>query len=238
MNNTIGTIHNPIITGEGLVKTYQKSDQSSLTVLKGIDIRIPSEYISVIVGPSGAGKSTLLHILGGLDKADKGRVTVLDKDISVLNDNKLSEFRNLSLGFVFQFHHLLPEFTAEENIMMPLLIAGKSHKESAQKAKELLNLVGLENRHDHKPSELSGGEQQRVALARALANDPKIILADEPTGNLDSVNSDILNRLFIRLRDEFKKTLLIVTHNPELVKIADHIFTMKDGLLTDTESRL
>lgn len=227
-----------IISGRGLIKSYQRSDQTSLTVLKGIDIDIPSEKISVIVGPSGAGKSTLLHLLGGLDKADEGTVEVLNTNISHLNDNKLSEFRNQSLGFVFQFHHLLPEFTAEENVMMPCLIARKSPREASARARELLSLIGLENRFDHKPSELSGGEQQRVALARALANDPQIILADEPTGNLDSVNSDVLNRFFVQLRDEFNKTLLIVTHNPELVKIADHIFTMKDGLLTDTQERI
>ncbi len=237
MNNTMLT-PGSIISGRGIVKTYQKVDDTSLTVLKGIDIDIPAQKISVIVGPSGAGKSTLLHIIGGLDKPDEGNVVVAGNDLSKFNDGKLADFRNSSLGFVFQFHHLLPEFSALENIMMPLLIAGKSSRAAETRAKELLSVIGLAGRADHKPSELSGGEQQRVAVARALANEPKIILADEPTGNLDSANSDAINEFFIKLRDEYGMTLVIVTHNPELVKLADHIHTMKDGLLTDSSSRL
>jgi lipoprotein-releasing system ATP-binding protein len=197
--------------------------------LKGVDIAIPKKKISVIIGASGAGKSTLLHIIGGLDKPDTGRVEMLDTNIFALSQKKLSQFRNKNIGFVFQFHHLLPEFTALENIAIPLLIAGKSKKEAFDKAGELIMITGLEKRKDHKPTELSGGEQQRAALARALSNDPSVILADEPTGNLDSVNADIINNLFIELRDKYNKTFVIVTHNKDLMAIGDNLIEMADG---------
>ena len=187
--------------------------------------------ISVIVGASGAGKSTLLHILSGLDNADEGEVKIKGTNIFSLSDDKLSKFRNKHIGFVFQFHHLLPEFDAIENVAIPLMIFGETKLNSAKRAEELLALVGMSERLHHKPAELSGGEQQRVAVARALANNPDIIFADEPTGNLDSVNSEALHKLFVKLRDELKVTFLIVTHNQQLVGLGDKVFEMKDGVI-------
>jgi lipoprotein-releasing system ATP-binding protein len=200
-----------------------------LEVLKGIDIEIPKGEIVSIVGASGAGKTTLLHILGTLDKADQGFIHINSVDVNNLSDKKLSEFRNKHIGFVFQFHHLLPEFTAFENVCIPAYIRGFSKKEAADKAIKLLEFMNLTNRKDHKPSELSGGEQQRVAVARALINEPSIILADEPSGNLDSASAKELHRLFFTLRDEFNQTFIIVTHNEELAGMADRKLTMKDG---------
>ncbi|GAB6281722.1 MAG: ABC transporter ATP-binding protein [Ignavibacterium sp.] len=220
-----------IIRTENISKSYHNDDKIKLEVLKGIDLEIPKNKISVIIGSSGAGKSTLLHILGGLDKPDKGNVFINDINIINLSDDKISKFRNKNIGFVFQFHHLLPEFTALENVSIPLMINNFSFQESSNRGKELLELLGLEERMHHKPAELSGGEQQRVALARALANDPPIILADEPTGNLDTENSEAINQIFLKLKNEYNKTFLIVTHNQELMKLADYVFEIKDGII-------
>jgi lipoprotein-releasing system ATP-binding protein len=218
-----------ILKSENIFKSYENLRKEKLDVLKGISLEIVKDKITVIVGASGAGKSTLLHILSGLDRPDNGKIFINNDDISEFTDNQLANFRNKHIGFVFQFHHLLPEFTAAENVAIPLMISGTSLEKALTKSTVLLKQIGLENRINHKPAELSGGEQQRVAVARALINDPEIIFADEPTGNLDSVNSDVLNNLFIELRNKFKKTFIVVTHNPELVKVADFIFEMKDG---------
>lgn len=222
---------NKLITANNLVKSYQNNKKVKLEVLKFVSLEIFSNNISVIVGASGAGKSTLLHLLAGLDRPDSGDVLYNDLNIFKFSDNKLAHFRNKNVGLVFQFHHLLPEFTALENVAIPQMIEGKSLNDSAERAKELLESVGLTERIDHKPAELSGGEQQRVAVARALANNPDVIFADEPTGNLDSANSDAIHNLIVELRDKYKKTFVIVTHNKGLVKLADKVFEMKDGKL-------
>lgn len=200
-----------------------------LTVLKGVDIAVSKGEIVSIVGSSGAGKSTLLHILGTLDKADKGEIILNGQHIETLKGTKLSAFRNRNIGFVFQFHHLLPEFTALENVCIPGWIAGEKKKEVVIKASGLLKTLGLADRLDNKPQQLSGGEQQRVAVARALINGPSIVMADEPTGNLDSANAKELHQLFIDLRNQFNQTFLIVTHNEELAAMSDRILHMKDG---------
>jgi lipoprotein-releasing system ATP-binding protein len=218
-----------ILKSEDIKKSFENLQKKKLEVLKGISFEIIKEKITVIVGASGAGKSTLLHILSGLDRPDTGKVFINGNDILKFSDNQLAAFRNKHIGFVFQFHHLLPEFSAVENVAIPLMINGTSLEKALQKGTELLEVVGLEDRIDHKPAELSGGEQQRVAVARALINEPDIIFADEPTGNLDSVNSEILNNLFVDLRNKFKTTFIIVTHNPEVMKLADQVFEMKDG---------
>lgn len=184
-----------------------------------------------LVGPSGAGKSTLLHILGTLDAPDKGSVKINDKDVVSLNEKALSSFRNQSIGFIFQFHHLLPEFTALENVCIPAFINGTAQKASEQKARELLSLLNLTERIHHKPGELSGGEQQRVAVARSLMNNPAIVMADEPSGNLDTQHARELHKLFFELRDKLKQTFIIVTHNEELARMADRTISMKDGLI-------
>jgi lipoprotein-releasing system ATP-binding protein len=222
---------NFILSVNGLKKSYQSNKKNKLEVLKNISLEIEENKISVIVGASGAGKSTLLHLLGGLDRPDGGTVLYEKKNIFDYNNEKLAKFRNENMGFVFQFHHLLPEFTASENVSIPQMIKGVSLKEASKNSLRLLEIVGLRDRADHKPAELSGGEQQRVAVARALANDPKIIFADEPTGNLDSANSESIHKLLFELRDNFKKTFVIVTHNPELMKLADVIFEIKDGII-------
>ncbi len=203
----------------------------NVNVLKGVDLTINKGEIACIVGASGAGKSTLLQIIGTLDKADKGSITIDNQDIYSLNQRSLAAFRNQKIGFVFQFHHLLPEFTALENICIPAYIAGISKKESTKKAMQLLDYLNLTDRKDHKPSMLSGGEQQRIAVARALINNPAIILADEPSGNLDSQSAHDLHHLFFDLRDKTGQTFIIVTHNPQLAEMADKTFTMKDGLI-------
>lgn len=220
-----------ILLAAGLTKSFQNQQNERLQVLKGITLEIPRGRITVIVGASGAGKSTLLHILSGLDHPDSGTVTINGENISSLSDDRQAQFRNRNIGFIFQFHHLLPEFTAIENIAIPMMIGGMPAVQANEKARELLNITGLSERAGHKPAELSGGEQQRVAVARALANNAQIIFADEPTGNLDSVNSQSINSLFAELRDKYNKTFVIVTHNPELVKLADVVFEIKDGLL-------
>lgn len=201
-----------------------------LKVLKGISLEISKGEIISIVGASGAGKSTLLHIIGTLDKADSGSVELNGIKIPDLSERKLSDFRNRHIGFVFQFHHLLPEFTALENVCIPAFIAGSGKKEAEARARELLDFMNLGDRMDHKPSELSGGEQQRVAVARALVNNPSVILADEPSGNLDSASAVELHKLFFRLRDTYRQTYLIVTHNLELADMADRKLTIRDGL--------
>jgi lipoprotein-releasing system ATP-binding protein len=204
----------------------------SLQVLKGINLEIRDGEIVSIVGASGAGKSTLLHILGTLDLAGKGKLLFDDVDVNALSEKKLSDFRNKNIGFVFQFHHLLPEFTALENVCIPAFIAGVSKSKAEKRAIELLAYLKLQDRMDHKPAELSGGEQQRVAVARALINEPSIILADEPSGNLDSKSAVELHRLFFDLRKQFNQTFIIVTHNQELADMADRKLTIVDGLIS------
>ncbi len=205
----------------------------SLQVLKGIGLDIQQGEVVSIVGPSGAGKTTLLQILGTLEKPDGGSVLINGVDVTKLKDREMSRFRNLHLGFVFQFHQLLPEFTAMENVMIPALIARQSKKEARQRAEELLTFLGLKQRLEHKPNELSGGEKQRVAVARALMNHPDVILADEPSGSLDSNNKAELHQLFFDLRDKFNQTFVIVTHDEELARLTDRTIHLKDGVIVD-----
>lgn len=218
------------------IKGIRKSF-GSLQVLKGIDLKIDKGEVVSIVGPSGAGKTTLLQIIGTLDRADSGTVVVDGVDTNGMNARRLAEFRNRHIGFVFQFHQLLPEFTAVENIMIPAYIAGMSTKDARRRAEELLDFMGLTERADHKPNELSGGEKQRVAVARALVNNPAVILADEPSGSLDSKNKAELHQLFFDLRDRFGQTFVIVTHDEQLASITDRTIKMRDGLLeAETEA--
>jgi len=209
---------------EGITKSF-----GDLQVLKGIDLEISKGEVVSIVGPSGAGKTTLLQIMGTLDKPDAGIINMNDQEISRMKDRDLAVFRNKHIGFVFQFHQLLPEFTALENVMIPAFIAGVSTKEATKRAKEILNFMGLTERSSHKPNELSGGEKQRVAVARALVNNPSVILADEPSGSLDTHNKDELHQLFFDLRDKFEQTFVIVTHDEGLAKITDRTIHMIDG---------
>jgi len=215
-----------MIVGKNIHKAF-----GSLEILKGVDLEINQGEIVSIVGSSGAGKTTLLTILGTLDRATSGEVIINNESVFKLNEKKLAAFRNQHIGFVFQFHQLLPEFTALENVCIPAMIAKRSIKDSEKRAKELLELFNLKDRIHHKPSELSGGEQQRVAVARALINNPKVIFADEPSGNLDSVNARELHQLFFKLRNEFNQTFVIVTHNAELAEMADRTLVMRDGVI-------
>jgi len=217
-----------MLSAKNIYKSYGK-----LPILKGVNLDVKKGEIVSIVGASGAGKSTLLHIIGSLTSPDQGSVEINGVDISKLSPAKLSEFRNRNIGFIFQFHHLLPEFSALENVCMPAFIAKRGKKESEKRAGELMEMLGLGHRINHKPGELSGGEQQRVAVARALINDPAVILADEPSGNLDSENAQALNRLFIELREKFNQTFIIVTHNEDLAALSDRSIHMKDGGITN-----
>jgi len=217
---------NVLIEIKGIKKGYQITKSNRLEVLKGFDLNIYKSEIAAVVGKSGAGKSTLLHILGTLDRPDEGKMLFEDTDVFTLNDKEIANFRANDIGFIFQFHHLLPEFTALENVTIASRIAGNYDE---TKARDLLNEVGLSDRINHKPSELSGGEAQRVAIARALVNSPKIILADEPTGNLDSENADAVIELIFNLREKFKQTFVIVTHNEEFAMKCDRIIKMVDG---------
>lgn len=217
-----------MIRATGILKSY-----GELKVLKGIDLEVKEKEVVAIVGASGAGKTTLLQILGTLDKADAGKVLFNGEDVSALSQRALAAFRNQHIGFVFQFHQLLPEFTALENVCIPALIAGKSRSEAGEKATSLLSFLGMGDRLDHKPSQLSGGEQQRVAVARAIVNSPSLILADEPSGNLDTENKKELHNLFFRLRDTFGHTFIIVTHDPQLASMSDRTIRIKDGMITN-----
>ncbi|MCO6464880.1 MAG: ABC transporter ATP-binding protein [Saprospiraceae bacterium] len=213
-----------MITASSITKSYD-----DVHVLKGIDLSVDAGEIVSIVGKSGAGKSTLLHILGTLDRVDSGSLTLMDRHVESLNEKELARFRNENIGFVFQFHHLLQEFTALENVCIPAYIGKKSPAQTETRAKELLDYLGLSDRMTHKPNQLSGGEAQRVAVARALINQPSMVFADEPTGNLDKTSSENLHQLFSKLRDDFKYTFVIVTHNLELAEMSDRIITIEDG---------
>ncbi len=215
-----------MISGKDIHKSY-----GTLEVLKGVNIDIDKGEIVSIVGKSGAGKSTLLHILGTLDEYDGGELIINDVEVGKLNTKELALFRNKHIGFVFQFHHLMPEFTALENVCLPAFIGKKDVTASQKRGKELLDYLGLSERMDHKPTQMSGGEQQRVAMARALINNPAVVFADEPTGNLDTATSEELHKLIHGMRKDFEQTFVIVTHNDEMAQLSDRIITMKDGLI-------
>ncbi len=219
------------------IKNIKKS-YGNLEVLKGVNLFIPKGEVVSIVGKSGAGKSTLLHIIGTLDSSDSGEISINSMILNKMKSNALARFRNEHIGFVFQFHHLLPEFTALENVCIPAYIKKTSEKDAKRRASELLDYLGLSDRMDHKPTQLSGGEQQRVAVARALMNQPAVILADEPTGNLDTATSKELHELFFKLRRDFNQTFVIVTHNMELAQMSDRTLIMKDGLIVSEKKHL
>ncbi len=216
-----------MIKAKDIHKSY-----GNLHVLKGVNFEVSKGEIVAIVGKSGVGKSTLLHILGTLDTLEKGELIINDITVNTLNTKQLARFRNVNIGFIFQFHHLLPEFTAVENVCIPAYIKKESNNGAVKRAKELLDYLGLSDRLDHKPGQLSGGEQQRVAVARALMNKPGVVFADEPSGNLDSESSEELHQLLFKLRDDFQQTFILVTHNEELAKMSDRTLVMKDGLLS------
>lgn len=223
---------NNIISIESLEKTY-KTDIESLTIFKNLSLKIEEGKKIVIVGESGCGKSTFLNIIGGLDKATSGNVKVGPWNITSLSEDELSEYRSTYLGLIFQFHYLLKDFTALENVFLPAIMKGESKKSAVQRAKQILNDVGLSSRLNHLPSELSGGERQRVAVARSLINDPKLILADEPTGNLDPQNASLIGELLFSMVDKYKKTLILVTHDMTLASKGDRIYSIKDGTLNE-----
>jgi len=223
-----------LLTGENICKEYPMGKNQPLQVLKGVDIEIRRGEFVVIVGPSGSGKSTLLHILGALDRPTSGLVMLGEQNIFTFSDEQLATFRNRSLGFIFQFHHLLPEFSALENVCMPALISGKKMNDAISRAKILLEQVGLMERAHHKPNELSGGEQQRIAVARAFMNNPHLILADEPSGNLDEENGLNLHKLLVHLSEVFGITFIVATHNFDLTRRANRVFRLSDGKLTVT----
>lgn len=228
----MGVTRRPVlIRTENLWKEYRTGKDQSLQVLRGVELEVRAGEIVAIVGPSGSGKSTLLHMLGGLDRPTLGRVFLNDRDMFAIPEEELVTFRNRSLGFIFQFHHLLPEFTALENVSMPALISGKTLSSARNRAERLLENVGLTERMDHAPAELSGGEQQRVAVARALMNEPSLVLADEPSGNLDEENGTHLHRLLVQLSRDHGLTIVVATHNPDLMKKADRIMRIHDGKL-------
>jgi len=226
----IVTTATPLLTAENIHKSYTGKAEP-VHVLRGVDITINSHDLAAIVGASGSGKSTLLHILGGLDRPDKGTIRFRDKDLSRMDDEALAGFRNRNIGFVFQFHHLLPEFTALENVFMPGLIAGKSMAEIRERAEYLLEETGLKHRLDHRPSELSGGEQQRVAVARSLMNEPEIIMADEPTGNLDEANTEKLLSVLMDIREKEQTAIIIITHDTRIAGIAPTVYNLHHGQL-------
>ncbi len=213
-----------MLVAENLIKNY-----ATLRVVNGVSLQVARAEIVSVTGPSGAGKSTLLHLLGALDKPDSGKVLIDGTDVFALPSKKQAAFRNKHIGFVFQFHHLLPEFSAVENVAVPLWIAGQGRKQALDNAASMLQVVGLGKRLDNKPGELSGGEQQRVAIARALVNKPSIVMADEPTGNLDSANANAIHELFIELRNKLNQTFIMITHNEELAGMTDRVITMRDG---------
>jgi len=218
------------IQARNIVKSYNTGPQE-VRVLKGLNLDLPLGEVAIIMGRSGVGKSTLLHVLGLLDIPDKGELQIAGQDTSLLKENELARLRNRTIGFVFQFHHLLPEFTALENVMIPAMLYGEISEQEKKYAREILDLVGLSDRLQHKPRELSGGEQQRVAVARALINKPKILMADEPTGNLDKANGEALYSLLLKLNKEMGQTLLLVTHNEHMTLSADRLIQMEDGLI-------
>ncbi len=226
----------PVLAGVSLRKVYKEEDGGELTILDGVEIAVATGEVVAVVGASGSGKSTLLHLLGCLDHPSAGRVLLEGRDVADLAPRDLASLRNERIGFVFQFHHLLREFTALENVMLPSLIAGKSRRDARERARMLLDQVGLTGRVSHRPSELSGGEQQRVAVARALANKPLVVLADEPTGNLDTHTAEQLHDLFFRLRDEHRVAMVVATHNRELADRADRVLQMKDGRLAAVQA--
>lgn len=226
----------PILEGRALRKVYVQEEGSELRILEGVEVSVAAGEALAIVGASGAGKSTLLHLLGGLDRPTSGEVLLGGRDLAALSERDLATVRNDRIGFVFQFHHLLRDFTALENVMMPMLIGGKDRKQATEKARALLDNVGLGQRTSHKSSQLSGGEQQRVAVARALANDPLVVIADEPSGNLDTHTGEQLHELFFQLRNDHGMAMVIATHNRDLAERADRVLHMKDGQLRADET--
>lgn len=222
----------PLLTAENIHKSYKDQDGgAALQVLKGVNLTVEQGTITSIIGSSGSGKSTLLHILGGLDKPDKGKVIWNGTDLSSMSEERLADFRNKNMGFVFQFHHLLPEFTALENICMPSLIAGIPYAKASKRALQLMERFGIEKRKNHRPTQLSGGEQQRVSMARALMNRPQLILADEPSGNLDAANTQIILDMLFELRDRDGVSILLITHEKAVAERSDHILEIKNGLI-------
>lgn len=233
MSDSISSINSPLVSVRGLSRSFETAQEERLHVLNDINLDIAEGELVAIVGESGTGKSTLLHLLGALDRPDTGTVKYRGRNIFDHSDEELSRFRNQNVGFVFQFHHLLPEFSALENVMMPALIAKTSAAEAKERANELLSNFGLQDRLEHRPGELSGGERQRVAIARAMMNQPDVLLADEPTGNLDKKTADSLHTVIVSLAHDSKQTVIVVTHNPEFAALADRIVRLESGVLVE-----